>query len=311
MTDYKTMTIAQLKETLTAKGIKFSAKNNKNTLLSLIPDQEETFPVNGSECNQPQNLPNLDICEAGVSLYENAAQDEESLLDDATKIIDVIVGGWSDLDTLTRYAMLNEVSITMGEDYVNQNRKKLIAVAVAAVENEMNRRAGPEERAPEIENPPLSSPSENPRGEKEEKEVPVKKQRVKKERVNKKKEKVVKNSQEIQEVEADKKAGIDSWTLEEMKVYLENHDMEKEKKKLEAFLAVLTKKLAKKERSKKAEGYKPRQPTAFNIFMKEEMSILKEKMIAGQVEEMNHRIMFSIVSTSWKTSVKNPKNVVA
>jgi hypothetical protein len=83
--------------------------------------------------------------------------------------------------------------------------------------------------------------------------------------------------------------------LNAIREYMTANGLDKQLVKLDAVFAKLTK-------TKKKEA-KPRAPSVFNVFMKEEMASLKE-----QNPEKNHRELFSMASSSWKTSSKNPKN---
>jgi hypothetical protein len=88
---------------------------------------------------------------------------------------------------------------------------------------------------------------------------------------------------------------FEEMSLNAIREYMTANGLDKQLVKLDAVFAKLNK-------TKKKET-KPRAPSVFNLFMKEEMASLKE-----QNPEKNHRELFSMASSSWKTSSKNPKN---
>jgi hypothetical protein len=292
-----TMTIAQIKEQLTAKGIKFSAKTKKETLIELLNKETVVESVEHPEAKEIQ-MEEAPVVVAGMADVNSPQHD----MDKATKIINEVVSSWTELETLSRNEILNEVAISMGEEFVSQNRRALVAIAVDAVQKESEKRANPEEpiievveviqpkkkrankktkKTPVAENNDATTATENAPTDIEEPVVEV--VQPKKKRATKKaKEEVV-------------KVDFEEMSLKQIREYLLENKLEKQIEKLNGVMAAIAKANVKKE-------VKRREPSIFNIFMKEEMVLLKE-----QFPEKNHKELFATASSNWKTSEKNPK----
>jgi hypothetical protein len=257
------MTVAQLKEQLSAKNIKFSAKMKREALVGLL------------ENNQAENTnENSDFPEA------KTIQPAVDPMDKAIGVIKRVLGACADVDTITRGELLSEVTLVMGEEFVQQNRKKLVQYAVEEIKVEMDRRLAWTTNVPT--DAPIAEPIAEPMVEPEttdaSKEEPAKKVR----------------KQKVKEPVAEP-INFEEMSLNAIREYMTANGLDKQLVKLDAVFAKLNK-------TKKKET-NPRAPSVFNLFMKEEMASLKE-----QNPEKNHRELFSMASSSWKTSSKNPKN---
>jgi hypothetical protein len=132
------MTIAQLKQELTSKGIKFAPKMKKDDLVNLlVKENEEQKP---EEVEFPEAKPMEDM---PVEEATEAAAEEEDLMEKAKKVIHEVVSAWGDLETLTRNIILNELR-DIGEQFVADNRRQLMKLAVEAIQNEAEKRANNE-----------------------------------------------------------------------------------------------------------------------------------------------------------------------
>lgn len=268
------MTIAQLKQELTEKGIKFSLKMKKDDLVNLlIKENEEQKPeeVEFPEAKQIENVENV----------ENADPMKK-----ASDIFREVLSAWGDLETMTRNILMNELREVMDEQFVTDNRKELLKIAVKAIQDEADKRANNNvvetERQQEEEVPVVA---EEPVVVAEEPVAQVEKPKRKRATKAKKAE---------EEVE---KPNFEEMTLAQIREFLSSNGMEKQLEKLNTLMTTIEK--PKKEKKEKKE----RAPNHFNVFMSEEMASLKE-----QFPEMNHKERFTQAVANWKTSEKNPKN---
>lgn len=324
------MTIAQLKQELTSKGIKFAPKMKKDDLVNLlVKENEEQKP---EEVEFPEAKPMEDMP------VEEAVAQEEDLMEKAKKVIHEVVSAWGDLETLTRNIILNELR-DIGEQFVADNRRQLMKLAVEAIQNEAEKRANNETPVEETAEPVVEEkqPEEvvaeeqvaqdEPAVEEVAVEEKPKKKRAPKMKKTKKAEPVEEPAAEeavveeaaVQEEPAEpvveekpkkkrapkekkpeediRKINAEELTIVQIREYLQKNGMEKQLKQLGSIIAAINK--PKKEKKEKKE----RAPNHFNLYMKDEMASLKE-----QFPEMNHKERFTQAVANWKTSEKNPKN---
>jgi hypothetical protein len=289
------MTVAQLKEQLSAKNIKFSAKMKREALVVLLENNQT------EKTNENSEFPEA-----------NAIQPAVDPMDKAFSVIKRVIGARADVDTLTRGELLTEVTLVMGEEFVQQNRKQLVQWAVEEIKMEMERRLA------WTTNEPVAEPVEEPVTEVDlinarnllEGIAELRKQRTEK-KVRKQKTKKTAVEPETTDAPTEEPAkkvrkqkvkepvpepiNFEEMPLNAIREYMIANGLDKQLVKLDAVFAKLTK-------TKKKEA-KPRAPSVFNLFMKEEMASLKE-----QNPDKNHRELFSMASSIWKTSSKNPKN---
>ena len=280
------MTIAQLKQELTAKGIKFSPKMKKDDLVNLLIQENEKQKPEEVEFPEAKQMENV---EENVENVENVDPMKK-----ASDIIREVLSAWGDLETMTRNILMNELREVMDEQFVTDNRKELLKLAVKAIQEEADKRANnnvvelerqPEEEVPVVVEEPVVVVAEEPAVVAEEPVAQVEKPKRKRATKAKKAE---------EEVE---KPNFEEMTLAQIREFLSSNGMEKQLEKLNALMTTIEK--PKKEKKEKKE----RAPNHFNVFMSEEMASLKE-----QFPEMNHKERFTQAVANWKTSEKNPKN---
>lgn len=107
-----------------------------------------------------------------------------------------------------------------------------------------------------------------------------------------------KRAPKVKEVEEVQMPNIEEMTIVQIREFLSANGMEKQLEHLN----VLVEKIQKPKKEAKKE-VKKREPSVYNLFMKDEMASLKE-----QFPEMNHKERFSMAVANWKDSEKNPKN---
>ena len=325
------MTIAQLKQELTAKGIKFSPKMKKDDLVNLLIQENEKQKPEEVEFPEAKQMENVE--EENVENKENVDPMKK-----ASDIIHEVLSAWGDLETMTRNILMNELREVMDEQFVTDNRKELLKLAVKAIQEEADKRANnnvvelerqPEEEVPVVVEEPVVVVAEEPAVVAEEPVAQVEKPKrkratkVKKAEVveaaeevpaadaaveepvvvaeepvaqaeNPKRKRATKAKKAEEEVE---KPNFEEMTLAQIREFLSSNGMEKQLEKLNALMTTIEK--PKKEKKEKKE----RAPNHFNVFMSEEMASLKE-----QFPEMNHKERFTQAVANWKTSEKNPKN---